>query len=53
MLLLRYVGGGFEKLWYNGQEDDGEGIKWSFEILERLGRWKYQREGHVHFDEEH
>jgi len=36
MLLLRYVGGGFEKVWYNSQEDDWEGVRWGYEILERL-----------------
>jgi hypothetical protein len=40
MLLLRYVAGGVGKVWYNSQEDDGEEVKWGYEILERLGRWK-------------
>ncbi len=42
MLLLRYVDGGVGKVLYNSQEDDGEGLKWGYEMLERLGRWKYQ-----------
>jgi len=53
MLLLRYVGVGFGKVWYNSQEDDGEGVRWGYAILERLGRWKCQGGGDVHFDEEH
>ena len=53
MLLLRYVGGGVGKVWDTSQEDDGEGVKWGYEILERLGRWKYQGGGDGHFDEEH
>jgi hypothetical protein len=53
MLLLRYVGGGCGKLWYNNQEDDEEVVKWGYEILGRLGRWKHQGGGDVYFDEEH
>ncbi len=47
MLLLRYVVGGVGKVWYNSQEDDGEEVKWGYEILERLGRWKYQGGGSI------
>ncbi len=47
MLLLRYVAGGVGKVWYNSQEDDGEEVKWGYEILERLGRWKYQGGGSI------
>ena len=53
MLLLRYVVGGVGKVWYNSQEDDGEEVKWGYEFLERLGRWKSQGGGDGHFDEEH
>ena len=47
MLLLRYVARGVGKVWYNSQEDDGEEVRWGYEILERLGRWKYQGGGSI------
>ena len=53
LILLVYVGGGCGKLWYNSQEDEEEVVKWGYEILGRLGRWKYQGGEDVHFDEEH
>jgi len=53
ILLLRYVGGGCGKLWYNNQEDEEEVVKWGYEILGRLGRWKHQGGGDVYFDVEH
>jgi hypothetical protein len=43
MLLLRYVGVGFGIVWDNSQEDNEEGVKWGYELLGRLGRWKYRR----------
>jgi hypothetical protein len=49
MLVLRYVGGGFGKVWYNSQEDYKEGVKWGYEIL----GLKYRGGGDVRFDEEH
>jgi len=48
-----HCGGSSGIEWDNSQEDDEEGVKWGYEILGRLGRWKYRGGGDVHFDEEH
>jgi hypothetical protein len=32
------------KVWHSCQEDDEEGVKWGYEILGKLGRWKYRGE---------